>query len=59
MTRTGKEIEPLEEVIDDLSDELKRRHVIRLKEGRCTIEMGDFVLTDMTTEPGAHRRSLF
>ena len=44
----AKEIEPLEEVIDDLSDELKRRHVIRLKEGRCTIEMG-FVLTDMTT----------
>lgn len=44
----AKEIEPLEEVIDDLSDELKRRHVIRLKEGKCTIEMG-FVLTDMTT----------
>lgn len=44
----AKEIEPLEEVVDDLSDELKRRHVIRLKEGRCTIEMG-FVLTDMTT----------
>ena len=30
----AKEIEPLEEVVDDLSDELKRRHVIRLKE-RC------------------------
>ncbi len=44
----AKEIEPLEEVIDDLSDELKRRHVIRLKEGKCTIGMG-FVLTDMTT----------
>lgn len=42
------EIEPLEEVIDDLSDELKRRHVIRLKEGKCTMEMG-FVLTDLTT----------
>ena len=46
--KLAKEIEPLEEAIDDLSDELKRRHVIRLKEGRCTIEMG-FVLTDMTT----------
>ena len=44
----AREIEPLEEVIDDLSDELKRRHVIRLKEGKWTIEMG-FVLTDMTT----------
>ncbi len=46
--KLAKEIEPLEEVIDDLSDELKRRHIIRLKEGRCTIEMG-FVLTDLTT----------
>lgn len=46
--RMAKEIEPLEEVIDDLTDELKRRHVIRLKEGRCTIEMG-FVLTDLLT----------
>lgn len=42
------EIEPMEEVVDDLSDELRRRHVGRLKDGRCTIEMG-FVLTDITT----------
>ena len=44
----GREIEPLEEVIDDLSDEIKRRHVRRLREGKCTIEMG-FVLTDLAT----------
>lgn len=46
--KLAKEIEPLEEVIDDLCDELKRRHVIRLKEGRCTMETG-FVLTDLIT----------
>lgn len=44
----AKEIEPLEEVIDDLSDEVKRHHIKRLQEGRCTMEMG-FVLTDLTT----------
>lgn len=41
-------IEPLEEVIDELSKELKRRHVNRLRKGTCTIEMG-FILSDITT----------
>lgn len=41
-------IEPLEEVIDELSKELKRRHVQRLRKGDCTIEMG-FILADITT----------
>lgn len=41
-------IEPLEEVIDELSKELKRRHVKRLRAGTCTIEMG-FILSDITT----------
>ena len=44
----GEEIEPLEEVIDELSRELKRRHVNRLRAGECTIEMG-FILSDVTT----------
>ena len=39
-------VEPLEEVIDDLRDELKNRHIIRLREGRCTIELG-FILSDV------------
>lgn len=42
------EIEPLEEVIDELSKELKLRHVQRLRAGNCTIEMG-FILSDITT----------
>ena len=41
-------VEPLEEVIDDLRDEIKRRHIERLQRGECTIEQG-FVLTDILT----------
>ena len=44
----AEEIEPLEEVIDELSREVKRRHVNRLRAGECTIEMG-FILSDVTT----------
>ena len=46
--RMAEEIEPLEEVIDELSRELKRRHINRLRAGECTIEMG-FILSDITT----------
>ena len=42
------EIEPLEEVIDTLNDEVKKKHVKRLRKGKCTIELG-FVLSDITT----------
>lgn len=41
-------VEPLEQVIDALKLELKNRHIKRLQEGRCTIELG-FVLTDILT----------
>ena len=41
-------VEPLEQVVDSLKLELKNRHVRRLQEGRCTIELG-FVLTDLLT----------
>jgi phosphate:Na+ symporter len=40
-------VEPLEEVIDRLSDEVKAHHIERLRNGKCTIEMG-FVLSDLT-----------
>lgn len=46
--KLAESIEPLEEVIDELSKELKRRHVKRLRTGACTIEMG-FILSDITT----------
>ena len=44
----AKKIEPMEECIDYLSEEMKKRHVKRLRKGKCTIEMG-FVLSDITT----------
>ena len=41
-------VEPLEEVIDYLNAEIKKRHIKRLRKGKCTIEMG-FVLSDIST----------
>ena len=40
-------VEPLEEIIDDLSVDMKSRHVTRLRQGTCTVELG-FVLQDLT-----------
>lgn len=39
-------VEPLEEVIDGLTQKLKKRHVLRLRNGECTIELG-FILSDI------------
>ena len=41
-------VEPLEEVIDEIIDHVKSRHIERLKMGDCTIELG-FVLSDVLT----------
>lgn len=41
-------VEPLEEVIDEMTDELQSRHVQRLQNGRCTLELG-FVYMDVLT----------
>ena len=41
-------VEPLEEVIDGLKTRLKSRHVKRLRDGECTIELG-FVFADFIT----------
>lgn len=43
----ARQVEPLEEVIDYLNDELKQRHVRRLRSGGCSVELG-FVLSDIT-----------
>ncbi|MDD6478493.1 MAG: Na/Pi cotransporter family protein [Oscillospiraceae bacterium] len=41
-------VEPLEQVIDDLRATLKERHILRLQNDECTIELG-FVFTDILT----------
>lgn len=39
-------VEPLEQVIDELTDKAKNNHILRLKNGVCTIEQG-FVFSDI------------
>ncbi len=41
-------VEPLEEVIDSLRTEIKKRHITRLQNNECTVELG-FILTDLLT----------
>ncbi len=41
-------VEPLEQVVDNLKEEIRRHHIARLRSGECTIEMG-FILTDLLT----------
>lgn len=45
---SAKLVEPLEEVIDELRDDIKSRHIGRLQKGECTIELG-FILSDLLT----------
>lgn len=47
-TQKAQKVEPLEEIIDELSVEMKSRHISRLRMGKCTVEMG-FILQDLTT----------
>lgn len=47
--KLAKSVEPLEEVIDGLNMEIKRRHVRRLRKGKCTVEMG-LSLTELGTD---------
>lgn len=41
-------VEPIEQVIDKLKEELKTRHIDRLQKGECTVQMG-FVFSDLLT----------
>lgn len=45
---TARRVEPLEDVVDSLCDEMKLHHVNRLKAGECTLEQG-FVFNDLLT----------
>ena len=41
-------VEPLEEVIDGLKEQMRTRHILRMQQGICTIEAG-FVWSDLLT----------
>ena len=45
---TAKKVEPLEETVDRLIEEIRVRHIQRLQTGECTIRLG-FVLNDLLT----------
>ena len=44
--KVAENIEPLEEVVDDIRDEIKLGHILRLQKSECSIEHG-FVLSDI------------
>ena len=44
-------VEPLEQVVDRIKEQLRRRHIERLQQGHCTIEAG-FVWSDLLTDLG-------
>ncbi len=44
----ARNVEPLEQVIDKLRDKLRNGHIIRLKNGECSIEVG-FIWSDLLT----------
>ncbi|MBQ1422437.1 MAG: Na/Pi cotransporter family protein, partial [Firmicutes bacterium] len=47
-TQLAMRIDPLEEVIDDLCDEIKANHIARVSRQECTLENG-FVFNDLLT----------
>ena len=42
------QVEPLEQVIDDLKEKMRSRHILRLQQGSCSIETG-FIWSDLLT----------
>ena len=42
-------VEPLEQVIDALKEEMRTRHILRMQQGQCSIEAG-FVWSDLLTD---------
>lgn len=44
----ARNVEPLEQVIDSLKEKMRSRHILRLQDGSCSIEVG-FVWSDILT----------
>ena len=47
--KIAADIEPLEQVVDDLRDTIKHNHILRLQKSECTIEHG-FILADILND---------
>lgn len=46
--KAASKVEPLEQVIDQLKEQMRTRHILRLQEGLCSIESG-FIWSDLLT----------
>ena len=46
--QAARQVEPLEQVIDDLKEEMRTRHIHRMQQGSCGIEAG-FIWSDLLT----------
>lgn len=45
----ARQIEPFEQVVDDMCDEMKSNHIDRIREGKCTLEHG-IVFNDLLVD---------
>jgi phosphate:Na+ symporter len=45
---TAAKVEPLEQVIDELKEQLRTRHILRLQQGNCTMDAG-FIWSELLT----------
>lgn len=45
---TAMKVEPLEQVVDGLKEKMRTRHILRMQEGKCSVEVG-FIWSDLLT----------
>ena len=45
----ARKVEPMEQVVDRLCDSMKERHITRLRDGSCTVDLG-LLFTDVLTD---------
>ena len=45
----ARQVEPLEQVVDGLKEQMRTRHILRMQQGMCSIEAG-FVWCDLLTD---------
>jgi phosphate:Na+ symporter len=46
--KSAQRTEPLEQVVDELKESLRTKHILRLQKGECSVEAG-FVWSDLLT----------
>ena len=47
--QAASKVEPLEQIIDGLKEQMRTRHILRLQQGNCSIDTG-FVWSDLLTD---------